>query len=313
VLTTDVAIAAAALRRGELVAFATETVYGLGADATNDGAVAAIFEAKGRPRFNPLIVHVGDIDDALALGRFDADARRLAALWPGPLTLVVERAEDCPVSLLASAGLSSIAIRVPAHDQARALLRAAGCPVVAPSANPSGRISSTRARHVVDGLGDRVAVVLDGGECAIGVESTIVSCLGPEPVLLRPGGLPRHDIEAVLGRKLADPGSHARATPVAPGQLASHYAPRANLRLDAARPDPDEAWLGFGPDEVPPGPTVRNLSPTGDLREAAANLFRYLHELDDTGPATIAVAPVPETGLGEAINDRLRRAAAPRA
>lgn len=310
-ITTDVAVAAEALRKGELVAFPTETVYGLGADALDDLAVARVYEVKGRPSFNPLIVHVEAVDQALRLGDFNGTARKLAqAFWPGPLTLVVPRAEDCPVSLLASAGLPSLAIRVPAHPLAREMMAAAGRPVVAPSANPSGGISPTTAEHVLAGLGGRVAVILDGGRCDVGVESTIVSCLGDEPELLRPGGLPRERIEALLGVRLRSPKAAAR--PLAPGGLESHYAPAAALRLRAREVRQGEALLAFGP-EVPAhsGP-VRNLSATGDLTEAAANLFRMLHELDASGRPVIAVMPIPEHGLGEAINDRLRRAAAPR-
>jgi len=305
-------LAAEALRAGELVAFPTETVYGLGADALSDAAVARVYEAKGRPAFNPLIVHVATAAEALRLGRFNQDARTLAkAFWPGPLTLVVPRADDCPVSLLASAGLPSIALRAPAHPLARALIEAAGRPLVAPSANRSGRLSPTSAADVLADLGGRIALVLDGGRCRIGVESTIVSCLGAEPELLRPGGVVREEIEASLGLALAKPRESAVA-PVAPGQLESHYAPRASLRLDAARPQAGEAFLAFGPGApAHPGPT-RNLSSSGDPVEAAANLFRMLHELDATGAARIAVMAVPQRGLGEAINDRLRRAAAPR-
>ena len=310
-ITTDVAVAAKALKTGELVAFPTETVYGLGADALDDRAVARVFEAKGRPSFNPLIVHVENVDGALGLGEFNVTARKLAqAFWPGPLTLVVPRTENCPVSLLASAGLQSLAIRVPAHPLARDLLAASGTPVVAPSANPSGKISPTTAEHVLAGLGGRVAVILDGGRCEVGVESTIVSCLENEPELLRPGGLARERIEALLGVPLRTPKAAAR--PLAPGGLESHYAPAARLRLEAREVRQGEALLAFGP-EVPAhsGP-VRNLSATGDLIEAAANLFRMLHELDASGRPVIAVMPIPDDGLGEAINDRLRRAAAPR-
>ena len=312
-ITTDVDRAAEALRAGRLVAFPTETVYGLGADATDDSAVAAIFEAKGRPRINPLIAHVADIDAAMRLGRFGEAARRLAeAFWPGPLTLVVPRAEGCPVSLLATAGLDTLAIRVPAHPLAQKLLRAFGGPVVAPSANVSGRLSPTEAEHVAESpLAEKVAVILDGDECPVGVESTII---GFDPdgtaVLLRPGGIPREEIEAVVGEPLRS-GKGGEGTPSAPGQLSSHYAPRARLRLNASAPEEGEMFLAFGPD-APKGVPGLNLSPAGDLREAAANLFAYLRILDETGVDSIAVAPVPEHGLGEAINDRLRRAAAPR-
>ncbi len=312
-ITTDADRAAEALRAGRLVAFPTETVYGLGADATDDSAVAAIFEAKGRPRINPLIAHVADIDAAMRLGRFGEAARRLAeAFWPGPLTLVVPRAEGCPVSLLATAGLDTLAIRIPAHPLAQKLLRAFGGPVVAPSANVSGRLSPTEAEHVAESpLAEKVAVILDGDECPVGVESTII---GFDPdgtaVLLRPGGIPREEIEAVVGEPLRT-GKGGEGTPSAPGQLSSHYAPRARLRLNASAPEEGEMFIAFGPD-APKGVPGLNLSPAGDLREAAANLFAYLRILDETGVDSIAVAPVPEHGLGEAINDRLRRAAAPR-
>jgi L-threonylcarbamoyladenylate synthase len=305
---TDIVRAAAALRAGELVAFPTETVYGLGADATNGTAVALVYAAKGRPAFNPLIAHVPDQHHAFALGQFSADAKKLAeAFWPGPLSLVVPRAADCPVAMLASAGLDSIAIRVPAHPIALALLKAAGIPVVAPSANPSGKISPTTAEHVRRHLGHKVAMVLDGGRCKVGVESSVVSFLEDGPVLLRHGGIPRGEIERVLGHPVATV-SHADR-PHAPGQLISHYAPHADLRLHAERPRDGEAYLGFGPlhDHGP-----HNLSASGDLVEAAANLFEMLHQIDATGVARIAVAPIPNHGLGEAINDRLMRAAAPR-
>ena len=313
-ITTDASSAAEALRAGRLVAFPTETVYGLGADAASDSAVAAIFEAKGRPRINPLIAHVADADAAMRLGRFNDAAMRLAeAFWPGPLTLVVPRAEDCPVSLLATAGLDTLALRVPAHPLAQALRTAFGGPVVAPSANVSGRLSPTEAEHVAESpVAEKVAVILDGDECPVGVESTIIGFdAGGAPVLLRPGGIPREEVEKVLGQPLRAAKAGAEGTPSAPGQLSSHYAPRARLRLNAAAPRKGEMYLAFGPD-APKGVPGLNLSPTGDLREAAANLFAYLRILDETGVDSIAVAPVPEHGLGEAINDRLRRAAAPR-
>ncbi len=303
----QIADAARILREGGLVAFPTETVYGLGADATSDRAVARVYDAKGRPRFNPLIVHVPDLAHAERLGVFGREARRLAeAFWPGPLTIVVKRRADCPVSLLASAGLDSLAIRVPDHPVAHDLLAALDRPVVAPSANPSGKVSPTTAEHVRKGLGGTVAMIFDGGACAVGLESTIVSFLEDEPRLLRPGGLAREKIERVLGHALVTSGDEAQ--PNAPGQIESHYAPRAQLRLDADAPQKDEAYLGFGPSYK----NGANLSPSGDVVEAAANLFRMLHELDATGAKRIAVAPIPSTGLGEAINDRLKRAAAPR-
>ncbi len=304
----DIAAAVQALREGKLVAFPTETVYGLGADATNDAAVARVYAAKGRPSFNPLIAHVPDIGSALGLGEFSVEAQALAqAFWPGPLSLVVPRRSDCPVSLLASSGLGSIAIRVPSHPVALDLLTAVGRPIVAPSANPSGRISPTTAEHVRRHLKDKLAVVLDGGRCKVGVESSVVSFMEDEPKLLRQGGVPRRDIEKVLGHEIAIESHSAR--PHAPGQLVSHYAPHAELRLNAEAPRDGEAYLGFGPLHTH-GPWT--LSPSGDLVEAAATLFRLLHEIDATGVARIAVAPVPHHGLGEAINDRLLRAAAPR-
>lgn len=306
--THDIAGAAQALVAGELVAFPTETVYGLGADASNDKAVAKVYAAKGRPAFNPLITHVADAESAFALGVFPEPARKLAAaFWPGPLSIVVPRAKGCPVSLLASSGLDSIAIRVPSHPMALELLKAVARPVVAPSANPSGRVSPTTAEHVKRHLGTKVAVILDGGRSRVGVESTVVSFLGDGPKLLRPGGIPLADIERVAGVTLARE-AHAER-PHAPGQLASHYAPQAELRLNAEAPRDGEIYLGFGPLHAH-GPY--SLSSGGDLVEAAANLFRLLHEIDEAGAARIAVAPIPHMGLGEAINDRLTRAAAPR-
>ena len=299
--------AAALLRRGELVAFPTETVYGLGADAGDDRAVAAIFAAKDRPRFNPLIVHVADPGDAQRLARFDERASVLAArFWPGPLSLVLPRAERCPVSLLASAGLDTLAVRMPAHALARELIRRAGRPLAAPSANRSGRVSPTTAAHVAAELDGRIAAILDGGPCAVGLESTVLDLSGPRPRLLRPGGLPLEALEAMLG-----PVERAAAgeTPRAPGMLASHYAPALAVRLGATAVAPDEALLAFGPN--PPRGAMRtiNLSEGGDLVEAAANLFAALRALDRTDCAAIAVMPIPELGLGLAINDRLRRAA----
>lgn len=300
------------LRAGGLVAFPTETVYGLGADAANDTAVARIFEAKGRPRFNPLIAHVPDLKAARTLAVFDARAEALArAFWPGPLTLVLPLRDGAALSPLVTAGLDSVALRVPAHPLARALLAAFGGAVAAPSANPSGRISATRAAHVRAGLGARIDAIIDGGACTVGLESTIVSLLGPVPVVLRPGGLAADVIAAHLGQPLGDMPRAAGAAPVAPGQLASHYAPRAALRLNATAPVPGEIWLGFGPASAA---ADLNLSPRGDLVEAAANLFHMLRQADALAGAggRIAAAPVPDTGLGQAINDRLARAAAPR-
>jgi L-threonylcarbamoyladenylate synthase len=302
------------LSAGGLVAFPTETVYGLGADATNGRAVARLYEAKGRPAFNPLIAHVTGAEAARALGRFDAAAERLAqAFWPGPLTLVVPRLPGCPVSDLATAGLDSIALRVPDHPVAQDLLRAFGRPVVAPSANRSGHVSPTTAAHVLADLRGRIELILDGGPTRVGLESTIVACLG-EPALLRPGALARDEIERVLGQPLATPAGALQDAPVAPGQLASHYAPRARLRLEATCVNAGEGLLAFGP-ELPSGAEhaaqVLNLSAHGDLIEAAANLFSHLRALD-AAAGGIAVMPVPHAGLGEAINDRLARAAAPR-
>ena len=309
-----IARAAAILRRRGLAAFPTETVYGLGADATDARAVAALYAAKGRPSFNPLIAHVTDLEAARREGVFDDAALALAtAFWPGPLTLVVPVAPTCRVCDLARAGLDTVALRVPSHPVARALLTAAGRPVVAPSANRSGRVSPTEASHVQGDLDGLIDAILDGGPTTIGVESTIVACLGGKPRLLRPGGIARDLIEGVLGRTLTVD-AQAASTPIAPGALASHYAPRALVKLDAREVLGGEAALLFGPDL--PGATsavaVLNLSRSGDLGEAAANLFGHLRRLDAFGASVITVAPIPESGLGEAINDRLRRAAADR-
>lgn len=298
------------LAAGGLVAFPTETVYGLGADAGNGEAIARLYAAKGRPAFNPLIAHVADVEAARRLAHFDAEASRLAAaFWPGPLTLVLPKRPDCGVADLALAGLDSVAVRVPAHPVALALLKAFNGPVVAPSANRSGHVSPTSAAHVLADLRGRVDLVIDAGACAVGVESTIVACLG-EPTLLRPGGLAREAIERALGRALAV-APVADEAPLAPGMLASHYAPKARLRLDAQAPRADEALLAFGPPPPFAGTTL-NLSPRGDLIEAAANLFSHLRALDTSGAKSIAVMSVPHDGLGEAINDRLARAATPR-
>ncbi len=306
-----IARAGALLRGGSLVAFPTETVYGLGADATNDHAVAAIYAAKGRPSFNPLIVHLPDAETAALYGQMGPNALKLAAaFWPGPLTMVLTRNPDQPVSKLVSAGLPSLAIRVPALPLAQDLLRAAGVPVAAPSANPSGQISPTRAEHVIAGLNGRIGAVLQGGACSVGVESTILDLTDDTPRLLRPGGISAEQIEDTLGAPLPKAQTQLKA-PISPGLLASHYAPGAQVVLDQpARPD-GALWLGFGPSCA--GADM-NLSEAGDLTEAAANLFEALHSLDAraTEGQIIAVAPVPETGLGSAINDRLRRAAAPR-
>jgi L-threonylcarbamoyladenylate synthase len=310
-----IARAAAILRRGGLVAFPTETVYGLGADATNAEAVAGIYAAKERPSFNPLIAHVDSVIAAQAQGVFDLTARRLAeAFWPGPLTLVVPVAKSCTVSDLARAGLDSVGLRVPAHPLAHALLKETGRPVAAPSANRSGRVSPTNADHVFGDLDGRIDAVLDGGAAQVGVESTIVACLGGAPRLLRPGGVPRETIEALIGQTLEN-GSEGGSSPLAPGMLASHYAPRAQVRLNATSLRPGEAALLFGAEPLPGAGTARailNLSENGDLMEAAAHLFSYLRQLDASGADTIAVSPIPESDLGEAINDRLKRAAAER-
>ncbi len=306
-----IAEAGVILRAGGLVAFPTETVYGLGADATRGETVAKIYAAKERPQFNPLISHVPDLAAAERLGVFNADARALAeAFWPGPLTLVVPAAPGCAVSDLARAGLDSVALRVPAHPVAQALLRAAGVPVAAPSANRSGRVSPTHAGHVMGDLDGRIDCVLDGGPTQVGVESTIVACLGDDVRILRPGGVAREEIERVLGRKAA--AAQADAAITAPGMLASHYAPNARLRLDATSIEKDEAVLDFGGRFADVQAASFDLSPTGDLAEAAVNLFAFLRALDATGAETIAVAPIPHEGLGEAIRDRLQRAAAPR-
>jgi L-threonylcarbamoyladenylate synthase len=308
--------AARTLRDGGLVAFPTETVYGLGADATNPAAIARLYRAKDRPAVNPLIVHVGDLAAARRIARLDATASTLAAaFWPGPLTLVLPKAPRCPVAELATSGLDTIAIRVPAHAVARDILRGLGGAIVAPSANRSGRVSPTTAAHVDNDLAGRIDLIVDGGAVEVGVESTIVGCFD-RPTLLRPGGIPRADIERVLGGTLARPNPGAAdGRPLASGMLASHYAPRARVRLNAASVVRGEALLAFGPAKLTGSETaaaVMNLSELGDLREAAANLFGHLRALDASGAQTIAVMPVPDEGLGEAINDRLRRAAAPR-
>ena|SRR6185437_1765019 len=312
------AAAARALGAGGLVAFPTETVYGLGADATNASAVAGIYEAKGRPAFNPLISHVGDLAAARQIGRFDDTALSLArAFWPGPLTLVLPKTPGCAVAELATAGLDTIAIRIPSHPVARAILAAFGRPVVAPSANLSGHVSPTTAAHVKNDLDGRIDLIVDGGPVEVGVESTIVGCF-EAPMLLRPGGLPREAIERVLGHRLTQAPPDAESDsgqPLAPGMLASHYAPRTPVRLDARSIEPGEALLAFGREigQAMPGAekaaAVMNLSAQGDLNEAAANLFGYLRALDAKRARTIAVMPIPNHGLGEAINDRLRRAA----
>jgi L-threonylcarbamoyladenylate synthase len=317
------------LAGGGLVAFPTETVYGLGADATNDAAVAKLYAVKERPSFNPLIAHVADLAAAQKLAVFDEAALRLArAFWPGPLTLVLRKAPHCPVGLLATAGLDTIAVRVPDHAVAQEILAAFGKPVVAPSANRSGEVSPTTAQHVLHDLRDRIELLINDGPAPLGIESTIVACVGA-PVLLRPGAISREALEKVVGHAIAAPapaahGHHERhehkghghhPAPAAPGMLRSHYAPRTPLRLDATDVAPTEALLAFG-SEAPRGAAhavaTLNLSPRGDLVEAAANLFAQLRNLDTEGATAIAVAPIPAHGIGEAINDRLRHAAAPR-
>jgi L-threonylcarbamoyladenylate synthase len=324
-----IAEARAVLAEGGLVAFPTETVYGLGADATDDAAVARLYAAKERPSFNPLIVHAADLDAARGIAAFGDAALRLAgAFWPGPLTLVLRGLPSCPVGMLATAGLDTVAIRVPSHPVARDILRAFGRPVVAPSANRSGAVSPTTAEHVRADLDGRIDLIVDDGASKLGVESTIVGCFD-SPALLRPGAVPRAAIEAVLGYGIAPPPvdtppprplaregrEEAEARPRAPGMVGRHYAPRATVRMNAVAVAPGEALLAFG-SELPPGAdratATLNLSERGLVVEAAANLFAHLRALDGRGVGAIAVMPIPEEGLGEAINDRLRHAAAPR-
>ncbi|HEY1072007.1 L-threonylcarbamoyladenylate synthase [Brevundimonas sp.] len=296
-------IAAEALKTGRLVMLPTETVYGLAADAANPQAVARIFEAKGRPRFNPLIAHVANALDAETIAVFDDRARALAeAFWPGPLTIVAPVRDRERVCDLARAGLDSVAVRVPGHPRARAVIAAFGGAVVAPSANRSGRPSPTTFEDALEETGRSVGAAVDGGPCAVGVESTVVSVLDGKVALLRPGSVTREEIEAVVGPLAEEAGQGHRS----PGRLALHYAPDAPVRIEAETANEGEILLGFGPGV---GEPRWSLSPTGDLREAAANLFRLLREADRTKPVGIAVSPIPHKGLGEAINDRLRRAA----
>lgn len=300
--------AAAALSRGDLVAFPTETVYGLGADATNGTAVAAIFETKGRPRFNPLIVHVQDLNAAEEIATFNDQAKQLAAVhWPGALTLIARQRSNSPLSDLISAGLDTVALRVPNHAIARTLLQRSGLPIAAPSANRSGHVSPTTAAHVAADFAGTDLLIIDGGATPMGLESTVVDVTSDVPALLRPGAIPRRDIEAVLGCLLADrqPDDALRS----PGLLKSHYAPSTKVILDVTEPMPGDVVLAFGP-VTDAGADTINLSATGDLKEAAANLFSALRDLDRRGAKRIAVMPIPTDGLGEAINDRLRRAAA---
>jgi L-threonylcarbamoyladenylate synthase len=303
----SIARAAASLRAGKLVAFPTETVYGLGGDATSDRAVAAIYAAKGRPQFNPLIVHVAEAAALDALVIWNDRARQLAAqFWPGPLTLVLPRAGNCPVSLLASAGLDTLAVRIPAHPVARQLLAEVAFPIAAPSANISGKLSPTTPLHVAESLGDRVDLIVAGGRATVGLESTVLDVSSEKPRILRPGGVTREQLERALGAAMERAGD---GKILAPGMLASHYAPDRAVRLDAVSAAADEAFLTFGPDTHAKGGAMRlNLSPAGDLEEAAANLFAMLRQLDRPEFSGIAVMPIPEKGLGVAINDRLQRA-----
>jgi len=303
--------AAAILADGGLVAFPTETVYGLGADARNDKAVAHIFAVKNRPQFNPLIVHVENLDTAAEYAEFDNRARTLAEkYWPGPLTMVLPRRADCGLSLLVSAGLDTVALRVPAHTAAQALLAGFAGPISAPSANASGAVSPTRAEHVAQSLGDKVDLIIDAGPCSIGLESTVLDLSGESPCVLRHGAVTLEDLNAEFG-PVADATADPAGPVKSPGMLARHYATRLPLRLDAMSAAPDEAYLAFG-DPVPTDSTaIENLSSAGDLTEAAANLFAMLRTLDRPQFRAIAVAPIPDQGLGRAINDRLRRAATP--
>jgi L-threonylcarbamoyladenylate synthase len=300
--------AARALGAGDIVAFPTETVYGLGANALDEQAVARVFAAKERPRFNPLIVHVPGLEAAASYAEMNPVARHLAeAFWPGPLSLVLKKRPGCGIADLVSAGLDTIALRAPAHPVAQALLAEAKLPIAAPSANRSGRVSPTTAAHVAAELGDRPAMILDGGPSPLGIESTVVSVIDGVPGLLRPGALPREAIELLLGAPLVRAKAAHRGA--SPGQLASHYAPATSLRLNALGPEPGEALLAFGPKAPDSGGPTINLSPSGNLEEAATKLFAALRGLDQAGATAIAVMPIPETGLGEAINDRLQRAA----
>ncbi|HEX2449109.1 MAG TPA: L-threonylcarbamoyladenylate synthase [Methyloceanibacter sp.] len=300
--------AAQALANGEIVAFPTETVYGLGANALDARAVAKVFAAKERPRFNPLIVHVPDLDASERYAVMNNTARRLAeAFWPGPLSLVLKKRPACGIADLVSAGLDTIALRAPAHPVAQSLLAEVKLPIAAPSANRSGRVSPTTADHVQTELGNLPAMILDGGPCPLGIESTVVSVIDGEPGLLRPGALPREAIELVLGAPLATAKANHRGA--SPGQLETHYAPSTRLRLGATGVRSNEALLAFGPHAPKGARATINLSQSGNLEEAAAKLFAALRELDQTGAATIAVMPIPAYGLGEAINDRLQRAA----
>ena len=303
-----IAEAARLIRAGRLVAFPTETVYGLSADATNGEAVAAIFAAKGRPEFNPLIIHLAGILDAEKLVQFDDCARAVAAaFWPGPLSLILPRTETCPVNLLAGAGLQTLAVRVPAHPTAQALIKAAATPIAAPSANRSGEVSPTSAAHVVASLGDAVDLIVDDGPCEIGLESTVLDLSQPEPMILRPGVISEDDLEPLVGKLATSDGQSA--APRAPGLLLRHYATRIPLRMMASAVAENEALLAFGPDPLKGAKITENLSRRGDFLEAASNLFAMMRILDRPDCAGIAVMPVPDNGIGRAINDRLQRAA----
>jgi L-threonylcarbamoyladenylate synthase len=308
-MNDEIARAAALIRAGKLVAFPTETVYGLGCDATDERAVAALFAAKGRPQFNPLIVHVPGQAEAESIATFDERAQALAdAFWPGPLTLVLPRLAECTVALLVSAGLDTIALRAPAHPMAQALLAAARVPIAAPSANRSGAVSPTTAAHVAESFGAEVAMILDGGPCPIGLESTVLDLSAERQAILREGAVEEDAIAAVIGPLEDAPEDFGR--PASPGRLARHYATTLPLRLEAREVRPGEALLSFGPHAIQGAAAELNLSPAGDLAEAAANLFAMMRALDRPAHAAIAVMPIPERGLGRAINDRLRRAAA---
>jgi len=303
-----IAKAARLIRAGRLVAFPTETVYGLSADATNGEAVAAIFAAKGRPEFNPLIIHLAGILDAEKLVQFDDRARAVAAaFWPGPLSLILPRTETCPVNLLAGAGLQTLAVRVPAHPTAQALVKAAATPIAAPSANRSGEVSPTSAAHVVASLGDAVDLIVDDGPCEIGLESTVLDLSQPEPMILRPGVISEDDLEPLVGKLATSEGQSA--APRSPGLLLRHYATRIPLRMMASAVAENEALLAFGPDPLKGAKITENLSRRGDFLEAASNLFAMMRILDRPDCAGIAVMPVPDNGIGRAINDRLQRAA----
>ena len=304
---SGVAEAAQLLRSGGLIAFPTETVYGLGADATNNLAVAAIFAAKGRPQFNPLIIHFATLEGLQKHVLWSETAQMIAqAFWPGPLTMVLKRCQNSSISMLASAGLDTLAVRLPAHPLAQNFLKTVKVPVAAPSANPSGKISPTTAHHVMAGLENKIAGIIDGEHCSVGIESTIIDLSGETPTILRYGGVTYEEITESLPHKIDIDIGHSSSIK-APGQLSSHYAPRAQLRLNALQANANECLLGFGKMTCD-----LNLSKSGDLVEAAGNLFKSLHELDRFSPKNIAVAPIPDTGLGRAINDRLKRAAAPR-